>query len=67
MVSELPAVLWICRDFEASNSCSYHISEKPLGGNLSTWPSVNEVISTMTTGPTMMVTASSASPPISRP
>jgi len=65
--SELPAVRWIWRDLLASNRASYQPSEKPLGGNLIVWPSVKEVISTMTTGATMMVTARIASPPITRP
>jgi len=63
----LPAVRWIWRDFTGSKSWSYQVKEKPLGGNFSAWPSVKEVISTMITGATMMVTATIASPPISRP
>ena len=65
--SEFHAALWICRDWLASNSCSYQPREKPVGGNLSERPSVNDVISTTTTGVTMMNTASIASPPMTKP
>ena len=65
--SEFHAALWIWRDWLASNSCSYQPSEKPVGGNLSERPSVNDVISTTTTGVTMMSTARIASPPMTKP
>jgi hypothetical protein len=38
--------------------------EKPVGGNFSDRPSVNDVVSTMTTGATMISSAREARPPI---
>ena len=62
--SELKKARWICRDLAGSNSSAYHCSEKPVGGNFSERPSVNEVVSTITTGTTMISSASTASVPI---
>ncbi len=62
--SEFWTARWICLDFEGSNRASYHCSEKPVGGNLSDRPSVKEVVSTMTTGATMISSASAARLPI---
>jgi hypothetical protein len=64
--SELPAARWIWRDFVASNSCSYQPKEKPVGGNFSERPSVNEIMRAITTGETMISTARMAMPPITR-
>ena len=65
--SVLPAARWIWRDWLSSNSCWYHCSEKPVGGNFSDWWSVKDRITTMITGVTMITTASSAIAPITKP
>ena len=59
-----PAARWIWRERVASKSSAYHWSERPLGGNFSDRLSVNEVTSTMTTGPMRMRSAVAASAPM---
>src|SRR5262247_1244844 len=47
----LSAARWIWLDRTGSNRSWYHWSDRPDGGNLIERPSVNDVSSTITTGP----------------
>ena len=48
----LRAARWIGAELTGSNRSRYHCSDRPDGGNLIDRPSVSDVSSTITTGPT---------------
>ena len=57
------AATWMSRDRTGSKRTSYHLREKPGGGNLSDGAVVNEVIRTTRIGPTGIMTATVARRP----
>ena len=60
----LSAARWIWLELTGSNRSRYHWSDSPDGGNLIERPSVNDVNSTITTGPISTSRPSPASRPM---